>query len=115
MKLKRIEIRVPLQYNPNCIRVQFYVHDTYKVLLTLEQTDKEEDEVFVSWRELLKLNGGKENETFFAYVMGITEDDEIFIFEPYQELLVITEGVAFKFKNVKRIADVQDSRVSADR
>lgn len=100
MKLKRIEIRTPDPYNPNCKRVQFYLNDKYKTLLTLQQTDNESDSVLIVGAVILEANGNKVDDTIFAYILGITEDDQPFIFEPYQELITITEISVFKFKNV---------------
>jgi len=112
MKLKRIEIRTPEEYNVNCRRVQFYIHAPYKTLLTLEQTDNERDEVILVGEEILAANGMQVNDTLNAYILGITEDDDTFIFEPYQELLAINEISVFKFKNVIRTEEKEECKLN---
>jgi hypothetical protein len=102
MKLKQIEIRTPENPNPNCTKVQFYIHDKHKVLFTFEQTDQETDTVTIAGADILEANGLKDSDTMIAYILGITEDGEPFIFEPYQDVLKITEIDVFKFKNVIR-------------
>lgn len=109
MKLKRIEIRTPIEYNENCRRVQFYVHAPHKILLTLKQTDRDEDEVFVYGKDLLEANGSPIEQTIYAYVMGITEDEEIFIFEPFQDLIAIADGMALRFKSVRKVRNVKNA------
>jgi len=105
MKLKRIEIRVPEEYNINCRKVQFYIHAKYKVLATLEQTDNEEDHVVFLGSDLLALNNLPFTATMHIYIIGITEKNEPFIFEPFQDMIEVKELNGFKFKNVRRIED----------
>jgi hypothetical protein len=64
----------------------------------------------------LEANGSDINDTIFAFVLGTTEDNQPFIFEPYQELLKITEISVFNFKNVIRIdtGDKNANRISTN-
>lgn len=114
MKLKKIEFKCPVRYNPNCKRVQFYLNDECKTLLTLQQTESENESVVVVGAELLERNGSKENDTIYAFVLGTTEDDQPFIFEPYQELITITEISVFKFKSVVKVETKNANRTEAD-
>jgi len=114
MKLKKIEFKCPVRYNPNCKRVQFYLNDECKTLLTLQQTESENDSVIVVGAELLEANGSKDDDTIYAFVLGTTEDDQPFIFEPYQELITITEISVFKFKSVMKVETENADRTEAN-
>lgn len=97
--LKRIEFRIPEEYNPNCRRIQFYLQAPHHTLLVLEQTDNPKDKTVLSGRELLRRSKQKNLSILHAYIVGITLDEELFVFEPYQDLFQITKDAVFVFKN----------------
>mgnify|MGYP007112092151 CR=1 FL=1 len=70
--------------------------------------------VIVVGSERIEANGSKDHYTIYAFVLGTTEDDQPFIFEPYQELITITEISVFKFKSVVKVETENANRIEAD-
>lgn len=96
-----IEVRRVLEYKPGCNRIQFYITQPNPRLFSLIQVLDEDASVTVEGSLILELAGLKPEDTCFIYFVGITEDKDLFTFEPHQEVKMVDQYTKFVFKGVE--------------
>ncbi len=96
-----IEVRRVLEYKPGCNKIQFYIAQPNPCVFSLIQVDDVEAKVKVPGSLILELSGLTSEDTCYIYFVGITEDKDLYTFEPQQDIKIVDKNTEFVFKGVE--------------
>ena len=97
----KVELRKIEDYRKDCKRIQFYLMQDNPAILVLEQSEDLSTSVTIMGEDLLKAARAKEDDTIHIYIVGIQEDGQLFVFEPWQDILHVDKFMGFRLAGVQ--------------
>ena len=97
----KIEIRHIQDYRKDCTRIQFYLMQPNPSIFDLEQSPDPEAQVVVLGNDLLFSARARPEDTIYVYIVGIQDDGQLFVFEPWQDIIKVDRTIGLRLKGVQ--------------